>query len=36
VWFISFGSTCGVLVVASFLILGTKVKSTISSADESF
>jgi DHA1 family solute carrier family 18 vesicular amine transporter 1/2 len=26
VWFISFGSTSGVLVLASFLILGTKVK----------
>ena len=36
VWFISFGSTSGVLVVASFLILGTKVKSTIPSADNSF
>ncbi len=37
VWFISFGSTSGVLVLASFLILGTKVKSTVrSAADESF
>ena len=36
VWFISFGSTSGVLVVASFLILGTKVKSTIPSADDRF
>jgi MFS family permease len=35
-WFISFGSTSGVLVVASFLILGTKVKSTIPTADDSF
>jgi MFS family permease len=26
VWFISFGSTSGVLVLASFLILGTKIK----------
>jgi hypothetical protein len=36
VWFISFGSTSGVLVLASFLILGTKVKSTIPSADDRF
>jgi DHA1 family solute carrier family 18 vesicular amine transporter 1/2 len=36
VWFISFGSTSGVLVLASFLILGTKVKSTIPSADNRF
>ncbi len=38
VWFISFGSTSGVLVLASFLILGTKVKvkSTIRSADDRF
>jgi MFS family permease len=35
-WFISFGSTSGVLVVASFLILGTKVKSTIPTADDTF
>nr|MDQ3854257.1 hypothetical protein [Thermoproteota archaeon] len=39
VWFISFGSTSGVLLVlASFLILGikVKVKSTIRSADDRF
>jgi MFS family permease len=36
VWFISFGSTSGVLLLISFLILGTKVKSTISSADYKF
>jgi DHA1 family solute carrier family 18 vesicular amine transporter 1/2 len=34
VWFISFGSTSGVLVLASFLILGTKVKSTIPSTND--
>jgi MFS family permease len=32
-WFISFGSTSIVLTLVSFLILGTKVKSTIPSAD---
>jgi MFS family permease len=36
VWFISFGSTSGVLVLASFVILGTKVKSTIPIADDRF
>jgi MFS family permease len=36
VWFISFGSASGVLVLASFVILGTKVKSTISIADDRF
>ena len=38
VWFISFGSTSGVLVLASFLILGTKVKvkSVVRSADDRF
>jgi MFS family permease len=36
VWFISFGSTSGVLVLASFLILGTKAKSTIPIADDRF
>lgn len=36
VWFISFGSTSGVLVLASFLILGTKVRSKIPSADDSY
>lgn len=36
VWFISFGSTSGVLLLASFLILGTKVRSKISSSDDSF
>src|SRR5215218_8803940 len=34
-WFISFGSTSAVLVLASFLILGTRVKSTVSTADSS-
>jgi MFS family permease len=34
-WFISFGSTSVVLVLSSFLILGAKVKSTISTADSS-
>ena len=32
-WFISFGSTSIVLALVSFLILGTKVKSTIPSTD---
>jgi hypothetical protein len=36
VWFISFGSTSGVLVLASFLILGTKAKSTTPIADDRF
>ncbi|MDQ3853506.1 MAG: MFS transporter [Thermoproteota archaeon] len=36
VWFISFGSTSGVLVLSSFLILGTKVKSTVPNADDRF
>ena len=35
-WFISFGSTSAVLVLASFLILGNKVKSTIPSANSRF
>jgi MFS family permease len=34
-WFISFGSTSAVLSIVSFLILGTKVDSTISSPDHS-
>jgi MFS family permease len=34
-WFISFGSTSAVLTLVSFLILGTKVKSTIPSANDS-
>jgi MFS family permease len=34
-WFISFGSTSAVLSIVSFLILGTKVNSTISSPDHS-
>ena len=34
-WFISFGSTSTVLALVSFLILGTKVKSTIPSVDDS-
>jgi MFS family permease len=34
-WFISFGSTSAVLSIISFLILGTKVNSTISSPDHS-
>jgi MFS family permease len=34
-WFISFASTSAVLTLVSFLILGTKVKSTIPSADHS-
>jgi MFS family permease len=36
VWFISFGSTSAVLVLASFLILGTKGGSKIPSADDSY
>jgi MFS family permease len=36
VWFISFGSTSGILVLASFLILGTKVRSKIPSTDDSY
>ena len=36
VWFISFGSTSGVLVLASFLILGTKTKFALRRADERF
>jgi MFS family permease len=35
-WFISFGSTSAILVLASFLILCTKVKSTTPSANVSF
>jgi hypothetical protein len=35
-WFISFGSTSAVLVLASFLILGTRAKSTIPAADGRF
>ena len=34
-WFISFGSTSAVLALVSFLILGTKVKSTTPSAGDS-
>jgi MFS family permease len=36
VWFISFGSISGVLVLASFLILGTKTKYALRRADERF
>ena len=36
VWFISFGSTSGVLVLASFLILGTKGESKILTADDNY
>ena len=36
VWFISFGSTSAVLVLASFLILGTKGESKIPSAGDSY
>jgi hypothetical protein len=36
VWFISFGSTSAVLLLASFLILGTKGGSKIPSADDSY
>jgi DHA1 family solute carrier family 18 vesicular amine transporter 1/2 len=35
-WFITFGSTSVVLVLSSFLILSTRVKTTISSATKSF
>jgi MFS family permease len=35
-WFISFGSTSGVLVLASFLILSTKSRATIPSPRSSF
>jgi MFS family permease len=35
-WFISFGSTSGVLVLASFLILSTKARATIPSPRSSF
>jgi hypothetical protein len=35
-WFISFGSTSAVLVLASFLILGTRVRPTIPTADGRF
>jgi MFS family permease len=34
-WFVSFGSTSAVLALVSFLILGTKVKSTIPSTNDS-
>jgi MFS family permease len=36
VWFISFGSTSGVLVLASFLILGTKTKYALRKAHDRF
>jgi len=36
VWFISFGSISGVLVLASILILGTKTKYALRRADERF
>lgn len=36
VWFISFGSTSGILVIASFLILSSKAKATIPGPRSSF
>jgi MFS family permease len=36
VWFISFGSTSGILVIASFLVLSSKAKATIPGPSSSF